>query len=110
MGPIILEGNFLVYGQFSGGWGQFSSGPIFLGGNYPLSFNIMILSSVHFYVLHVFNSIPKLELDQMIIKGLIDQCYRILHRDRFHIENVPWPDKVNFFFPSENGNNTGKFR
>ena len=28
----------------------------------------------------------KLELDRMIIKGLIDQSYRILHRDRLHLE------------------------
>ena len=31
----------------------------------------------------------KLELDQMIIKGLIDQNYKILHRDRLHLEHVP---------------------
>ena len=30
----------------------------------------------------------------MIIKGLIDQIYRIMHRDRLHLENVPSPDKV----------------
>ena len=28
------------------------------------------------------NETLKLELDQMIIKGLIDQSYKILHRDR----------------------------
>ena len=35
------------------------------------------------------NETLKLEQDQMIIKGLIDQSYRILHRDRLHLENVP---------------------
>ena len=29
-----------------------------------------------------------------------------MHRDRLHLENVPSPDKVDFTFPSENGNNT----
>ena len=52
------------------------------------------------------NETLKLELDQMIIKGLIDQSYKILHRDRWHLENVPSPDKVRFSFPTENGNNT----
>ena len=42
----------------------------------------------------------------MIIKGLIDQSYRTLHRDRLHLENVPLPDKVNFTFSSEKGINT----
>ena len=42
----------------------------------------------------------------MIIKRLTDQSYRILHRDRLHLENAHSPDKVNFTFPSENGNNT----
>ena len=56
------------------------------------------------------NETLKLELDQMIIKGLIDQSYKILHRYRFHLENVPLLDKVNFTFPSENGNNTAEFR
>ena len=56
------------------------------------------------------NETLKLELDQMIIKGLIDQSYKILHRDRLHLENVPFADKVNFTFPNENGDNTGKFR
>ena len=51
------------------------------------------------------NETLKLELDKMIIKGLIDQSYKILHRDRLHLENVPSPDKFNFTFPSENGNN-----
>ena len=51
------------------------------------------------------NETLKLELDKMIIKGLIDQSYKILHRDRLHLENVPSPDKFNFPFPSENGNN-----
>ena len=41
----------------------------------------------------------------MIIKGLIDHNYKILHRDRLHLENVPSPDKVNFTFSIENGNN-----
>ena len=35
------------------------------------------------------NETLKLELDQMIIKGLIDQNYKILHRDRLHLEYVP---------------------
>ena len=52
------------------------------------------------------NETLKLELDQVIIKGLIDQSYRILHRGRLHSENVPSPDKVNFTFPSKNGKNT----
>ena len=51
------------------------------------------------------NETLKLELDQMIIKGLIDQSYRILHRDRLHLERVPSSDNVNFTFPSENRNN-----
>ena len=51
------------------------------------------------------NETLKLELDKMIIKGLIDQSYKILRRDRLHLENVPSPDKFNFPFPSENGNN-----
>ena len=42
----------------------------------------------------------------MIIKGLIDQSYRTLHRDRLHLENVSLPDKVNFTFSSEKGINT----
>ena len=42
----------------------------------------------------------------MIIKGLIDQNYKILHRDKLHLENVTSPDKVNSTFPSENGDNT----
>ena len=49
----------------------------------------------------------KLELDQMIIKGLIDQNYKILHRDRLDINlGLPSPDKVNFTFSYENGDNT----
>ena len=54
------------------------------------------------------NETLKFELDQMIIKRLIDQSYRILYRDRLHLENVSSPDKVNFTFPSENGNNTAE--
>ena len=46
------------------------------------------------------NKTLKLELDQMIIKELIDQCYKILHRDRLHLENVPSLDKFNFTFPN----------
>ena len=42
----------------------------------------------------------------MITKWLIDQSYKILDRDRLHLENVASLDKVNFIFPSENGNNT----
>ena len=30
------------------------------------------------------DKILKLQLDQMIIKGLIDQSYKILHRKRLH--------------------------
>ena len=56
------------------------------------------------------NETLKLELDQMIIKGLIDQSYKILHMDRLYLENVSSPNKVNLTFPSENENNTGKFR
>ena len=52
------------------------------------------------------NETLKLEPDQMITKGLIDQSYKILDRDRLHLENVASLDKVNFIFPSENGNNT----
>ena len=47
----------------------------------------------------------KLELDQMIIKGLIDQNYKILNRDRLHLDKVPSPDKVKFTVPNENGDN-----
>ena len=56
------------------------------------------------------NETLKLELDQMIIKGLIDQSYKILNMDRLYLENVSSPNKVNLTFPSENENNTGKFR
>ena len=52
------------------------------------------------------NKTLKLELDQMIVKGLIDQNYKILHSDRMHLENLPSPEKVNFTLPNENGNNT----
>ena len=52
------------------------------------------------------NETLKLELDQMMIKGLIDQSYKILHKDRLHSENVTFPDNVNFTFPNENGDNT----
>ena len=52
------------------------------------------------------NETLKLELDQMIIKGLIDQCYKILYRDRLHLENVSSPYKVNFTFPSESEDTT----
>ena len=52
------------------------------------------------------NETLKSELDQMIIKGLIDQNYKILHKDRLHLENVPSPGKVNFTFSNENGDNT----
>ena len=44
----------------------------------------------------------------MIIKGLIDQSYKILHRKRLHLENVPSSDKVNFTFPIENRENTAE--
>ena len=49
------------------------------------------------------NETLKLELDQMIIKGLIDQNYKILGRDRLHLDKVLSPDKVNFTVPNENG-------
>ena len=52
------------------------------------------------------NETLKLELDQMIIKELIDQNYKILHRNRLHLENVPSPGKVNFTFHNENRDNT----
>ena len=42
------------------------------------------------------NKTLKLELDQLIIKGVIDQSYKILPRDRLHLENVPSSDTVNF--------------
>ena len=51
------------------------------------------------------NETLKLELDQMIIKGLIDQNYKILDRDRLHLDKVLSPDKVNFTVPNENGDN-----
>ena len=51
------------------------------------------------------NETLKLELDQMIIEGLIDQNYKILDRNRLHLDNVPSPDKVNFTVPNENGDN-----
>ena len=54
------------------------------------------------------DKILKLGLDQMIIKGLIDQSYKILHRKRLHLENVPSSDKVNFTFPIENRENTAE--
>lgn len=40
------------------------------------------------------NETLKLELEQMIIKGLINQNYKILHRDRLHLENVPSPVRL----------------
>ena len=49
------------------------------------------------------NETLKLELDQMIIKGLIDQNYKILERDRLHLDKVLSPDKGNFTVPNENG-------
>ena len=51
------------------------------------------------------NETLKLELDQMIIKGLIDENYKILDMDRLHLDKVPSPDKVNFTVPNENGDN-----
>ena len=51
------------------------------------------------------NETLKLELDQMITKGLIDQNYKILDRDRLHLDKVPSPDKVNFTVPNEDGDN-----
>ena len=42
------------------------------------------------------NKILKLELDQLIIKGVIDQSYKVLHRERLHFENVPSSDTFNF--------------
>ena len=50
-------------------------------------------------------TIWNLELDQIIIKGLIDQSSKIFHKDRQHLENIP-PDKVNFTFPNLNVYNT----
>ena len=41
----------------------------------------------------------------MIIKGLIDQNYKILDWDRLHLDKVLSPDKVNFTIPNENGDN-----
>ena len=52
------------------------------------------------------NKTLKLELDQMIIKGLIDQNNKFLDRDSLNLNNVPLPDKVNFTFLSENGDKT----
>ena len=37
------------------------------------------------------NEILKLELDQIIIKGLIDQNYKILDRDRSHLRERTFP-------------------
>ena len=52
------------------------------------------------------NETLKLELHQMIIKGLTDQSYKILHMDRLRLKNVPSPGKGNFTFPNEKGDNT----
>ena len=41
----------------------------------------------------------------MIIKGLIDQNYKILDRGRLHLDKVRSPDKVNFTVPNEHGDN-----
>ena len=41
----------------------------------------------------------------MIIKGLIDQNYKILNMDRLNLNNVSSPDTVNFTFLSDNGDN-----
>ena len=38
-------------------------------------------------VTNLHNKTLKLELDQMIIKGLIGQNYKILDRDRLHLDN-----------------------
>ena len=38
-------------------------------------------------VTNLHNKTLKLELDQMIIKGLISQNYKILDRDRLHLDN-----------------------
>ena len=54
------------------------------------------------------NKTLKLELDQMIIKGLIDQNNKFLDRDSLNLNNVPLPDKVNFTFLSENGDKTAE--
>ena len=51
------------------------------------------------------NETLKLELDQMIIKGLIDENYKILGRNRLHLDKVPSPDKVNFTVPNETEDN-----
>ena len=42
----------------------------------------------------------------MIIKGLIDQNYKILDRGRLYLDNLPSPNKTNFTFPNHNGDNT----
>ena len=42
------------------------------------------------------NKTLKLELDQWVIKEVIDESYKILHRDRLHLENIPSSDTVNF--------------
>ena len=41
----------------------------------------------------------------MIMKGLFDQSYKILHKDRYHLENIPSHGKVNFTFPNLNVDN-----
>ena len=52
------------------------------------------------------NETLKLKLDQTIIKRLIDQNYKVLDKVRLYLDNVPSPDKVNFTFHNENGDNT----
>ena len=40
------------------------------------------------------NKTLKLELDQLIIKGVIDQSYKILLRERLHFENAPSSEQL----------------
>lgn len=49
------------------------------------------------------NKTLRLELDQMVIKGSIDQICKILNMERIHLNKIRLPGKVNFTFPEKRG-------
>ena len=53
------------------------------------------------------NKTLRLELDQMVIKGSIDQIIcKILNMERIHLNKIRLPGKVNFTFPEKRGDKT----
>ena len=52
------------------------------------------------------NKTLRLELDQMLIKGSIDQICKILNMERIHLNKIRLPGKVNFTFPEKRGDKT----